>query len=610
MQNAETILGIIEKKSTSDKQYKFDRLYRNLFNPDFYLGAYGKIYAKEGNMTKGTDNETIDGFGMKKVNEVIELMKNEQYHFKPVRRVNIPKKDGSKRPLGIPSFYDKVVQEISRSILEAIYEPRFSKSSHGFRPKRSCHTALKQVKREWTGVKWVIEGDIKGFFDNIDHDILLTILNEQIHDGRFLELIRKMLKAGYMEDWVFHKTYSGTPQGGIISPILANIYLNKLDEFVEQVLIPKYETNKKNRKMNPAYNKVNRQMVELKKKINALDTSAENREELIQQYKVLNLERRSLKVSDEMDSEFIRVKYVRYADDFIIGVIGSKELTEQIKNEVAEFLQDNLKLTLSPEKTLITNFKDPVKFLGYEMYIQDSNTYLVKRKNGRISRAVNGIPRLMVPKEAIPKKLEKFMRDGKAVHRKELTNLDIAEIISIYAAEVRGLYNYYRMADNVANQMNKFKHYHRTSLAKTLAVKMRMSVAQVRQKYEVDGTIGIIIKREPPKKDLIYKYYNEGFSKNDYVENSNHQDDYLPNTNKYSGRNGIVKRLLAEKCEICGTDEKNKNYEVHHIRKLKDLKKKYKDKKPPYWVEMMVARNRKTLVLCEECHDKLHSNKL
>lgn len=547
---------------------------------------------------------------MKKVNEVIGLMKNEQYHFKPVKRVNIPKKDSSKRPLGIPSFYDKVVQEISRSILEAIYEPRFSKSSHGFRPKRSCHTALKQVKREWTGVKWVIEGDIKGFFDNIDHDILLTILNEQIHDGRFLELIRKMLKAGYMEDWVFHKTYSGTPQGGIISPILANIYLNKLDEFVEQVLIPKYETNKKKRKMNTTYNNINGKMVRLSKKIEELPESSPTRAELIQVYKELEIERRNHKVVDEMDSEFIRVKYVRYADDFIIGVIGSKELTEQIKNEVAEFLQDRLKLTLSPEKTLITNFKDPVKFLGYEMYIQDSNTYLVKRKNGRISRAVNGIPRLMVPKEAIPKKLEKFMRDGKAVHRKELTNLDIAEVISIYSAEVRGLYNYYKMADNVANQMNKFKHYHRTSLAKTLAVKMRMSVAQVRQKYEVDGTIGIIIKREPPKKDLIYKYYNEGFSKNDYVENSNHQDDYLPNTNKYSGRSGIVKRLLAEKCEICGTDEKNKNYEVHHIRKLNDLKKKYKDKKPPYWVEMMVARNRKTLVLCEECHDKLHSNKL
>ncbi|WP_042355079.1 group II intron reverse transcriptase/maturase [Bacillus rubiinfantis] len=524
MQKAETVLGIVESKSKSDKHYKFDRLYRNLFNPDFYLHAYGKIYAKEENMTKGADEETIDGFGMKKVNEVIELIKNEQYHFKPVRRVYIPKKDGSKRPLGIPSFYDKVIQEISRSILEAIYEPKFSKSSHGFRPNRSCHTALKQVKREWTGIKWVIEGDIKGFFDNINHEILVNILNENIHDGRFLELIKRMLEAGYMEDWVFHKTYSGTPQGGIISPILANIYLNKLDEFVENVLIPKYETNKKKRKMNPIYNRINRKMVRLSKKIDDLKSIEPIRQELINEYQLLEIERRNHKVHDEMDSDFVRVKYVRYADDFIIGVIGSKELTEQIKKEVAEFLTTELKLTLSEEKTLITNFKNPVKFLGYEMYIHDSNTYLVKKSNGRISRAVNGIPRLMVPREAITKKLEKFTRNGKAVHRKELTNLDIAEIISIYASEVRGLYNYYRMADNVANQMNRFKHYHRTSLAKTIAVKMRTSVAKVRQKYEVDGTIGIVIKREPPKDDLIYKYYNDGFSKNDYVGNANDSD--------------------------------------------------------------------------------------
>lgn len=610
MQKAETVLGIVEAKSKSDKHYKFDRLYRNLFNPDFYLQAYGKIYAKEGNMTKGTDEETIDGFGMKKVNEVIKLIKKEQYHFKPVRRTYIPKKNGSKRPLGIPSFYDKLIQEICRSILESIYEPKFSKNSHGFRPNRSCHTALKQVKREWTGVKWVIEGDIKGFFDNIDHEVLLNILNENIHDGRFLELIRRMLEAGYMEDWIYHKTYSGTPQGGIISPILANIYLNKLDEFVENVLIPKYETNKKKRRMNPKYNSINGKMVRLSKKIESLDKANPVRQELIQEYKSLEKERRNHKVLDEMDSEFIRIKYVRYADDFIIGVIGSKELAERIKKEVAEFLTTKLKLTLSEEKTLITNFTEPVNFLGYEMYIQDSNTQLVKKTNGRISRAVNGIPRLKVPKESITEKLKKYTRNGKAVHRKELTNLDLAEIISIYASEVRGLYNYYRMADNVANAMNRFKHYHRASLAKTIAVKMRMSVAKVRQKYNVDGTIGIVIKREAPKRELVYKYYNEGFAKNDYIANANYTADLLPNVNKYSGRNSLVKRLLANKCELCGTDDPNINYEVHHVRKLKDLKKKYKNKKPPYWVEMMVSRNRKTLVLCEDCHKKLHSNKL
>jgi len=216
MQNANAILSILNQKSVRNKQYVFDRLYRNMFNPDFFMEAYRKMYAKPGNMTAGTDGKTIDGFKKSKVDELIAKLRNEQYYPTPVRRVYIPKKNSKKkRPLGIPSFEDKLVQEVVRKMLDAIYEPIFLETSHGFRPNRSCQTALHQIKSTCRGTKWVVEGDITGCFDNVDHDILLQILSRKISDGRFLELIRRFLKAGYFEFHQVKNSLSGVPQGGL-----------------------------------------------------------------------------------------------------------------------------------------------------------------------------------------------------------------------------------------------------------------------------------------------------------------------------------------------------------------------------------------------------------
>lgn len=235
MQKAETVLSILKQKSKQDESHRYDRIYRNLFNEDFFLRAYQKIHAKQGNMTPGTDGTTIDGFSRKQISQLIELLKWERYQPKPVRRTYIPKKNGKMRPLGIPAFADKLVQEVVRQILEAIYEPIFSDNSHGFRPNRSCHTALYQIKSTCRGTNWVIEGDITGCFDHIDHEILLKILLKKIDDGRFLELIWKFLKAGYLEFNQKYNSLLGTPQGGIISPILANIYLHEFDKFMEGI---------------------------------------------------------------------------------------------------------------------------------------------------------------------------------------------------------------------------------------------------------------------------------------------------------------------------------------------------------------------------------------
>ncbi len=235
MRNSENVLNILSEHST-DSDYKYERLYRNLFNEQMFYTAYQRIYAKQGNMISGTDGKTIDQMSTQRIDSLIVSLKNETYKSHPAKRMYIPKKNGKKRPLGIPSFEDKLVQEVTRMILEAIYEGYFEYASHGFRPNKSCHTALTHIQKTFSGTKWLIEGNIKGFFDNINHEVLIKTLKERIVDERFICLIRKFLNARYMEDWKFHKTYSGTPQGGLISPILANIYLDKFDMTIAQMI--------------------------------------------------------------------------------------------------------------------------------------------------------------------------------------------------------------------------------------------------------------------------------------------------------------------------------------------------------------------------------------
>ena len=257
MQSAETVLGVLRERGR--KGLPCNELYRQMFNRDLYLLAYGRIYANQGAMTPGASAETADGMSEDKIDQIIEAMRHERYRFSPVRRIYIPKKNGKLRPLGLPSWSDKLVGEVVRLLLEAYYEPTFSDHSHGFRPGRGCHTALREVERTWTGTTWFIEGDISDCFGSLDHEIMVRILAEKIHDNRFLRLIQQMLKAGYLEDWRYHQTLSGAPQGGVVSPILSNIYLHKLDVYVETVLIPQY-TRGKRRRHNPEYDRIQARM--------------------------------------------------------------------------------------------------------------------------------------------------------------------------------------------------------------------------------------------------------------------------------------------------------------------------------------------------------------
>ena len=397
LRNPDEVLNSLKSKALV-KDYKYQRLYRNFYNPNFYLLAYQHIYNNKGSMTKGIDGMTLNGMGMERILNIIEKMKTGTYTPIPVKRVYIPKKNGKKRPLGIPSADDKLIQEVLRMLLESIYEPTFSNLSHGFRPNRSCHTALQQIQRTYTGVKWFVEGDIKGCFDNIDHHILVGILRKKINDEQIIALIWKFLKAGYIDQWEYHNTYSGAAQGSIISPILANIYMNELDTFMENEIKQfnrglKREINAEYNRKKACWNRFKKVTENRWENLNEADriVRMEEAEKLRQDW--INLEPKN-----PMDDNYRRLLYCRYADDFIIGVVGSKEDAYSIKEKVGLFLKNNLNLELSQEKTLVTHAKDKARFLGFDITTSKRSKDFTRRGRGS-SRTNSGIIKLYVPKD-------------------------------------------------------------------------------------------------------------------------------------------------------------------------------------------------------------------
>ena len=363
MQSTNTYLGLLRERGKRGLPLK--RVYRQLFNKQLYLTAYGKIYRNAGATTKGVNQETVDAMSLEKIDAIIAALRTERYQWKPARRVYILKRNGKKRPLGLPVWSDKLLAEVIRLILNAYYDIQFSDHAHGFREGRGCHTALQEIYHSWGSATWIIEGDISDCFGSLPHALILSVLGENIHDGRFLHLVKKLLDAGYLEDWKFNRTLSGVPQGSIASPILSNILLDKLDRFVETVLIPQYTRGKK-RKLNQEYVKLHKQMHKLLRK--------GQKEAALKQRKQLQ----RLSSIDPNDPDYRRLKYVRYADDFGLAFTGPKQEAEDIKRQVGAFLREELGLSLSDEKTLITHARsEAAHFLGYAHH-HDAKRYQAK----------------------------------------------------------------------------------------------------------------------------------------------------------------------------------------------------------------------------------------
>ncbi|QUD72439.1 group II intron reverse transcriptase/maturase [Clostridium perfringens] len=587
------ILTKLQENSKKNHDEVFTRLYRYLLRPDIYYVAYQHLYSNKGAGTKGVTDDTADGFSEIYIENIIEALKNEMYQPKPVRRTYIKKSNGKMRPLGLPVFTDKLIQEAIRMILEAIYEPIFSDYSHGFRPARSCHTALAQIKKEFTGARWFIEGDIKGCFDNINHAVLVEIINQKIKDARFLKLIRSFLKAGYMEDWKYHETYSGCPQGGIISPILANIYLNELDRHVMKIK-KEFDVATKAR-YTPEYTKLVGLRQRLHNKIK--NSNGIEREKLIEEYKTATAQMLKLPAKQCDDK---KIKYVRYADDFLIAVNGNRQDCEKIKQELTEFISTTLKMELSQEKTLITHSNTPARFLGYDVRVRRDQQ--IKPKGKFKTRSMNNKVELSIP---FKDRIEKFLfsngivkqrsDNGKLepIHRPQLLNRTDLEIVTIYNAELRGICNYYGLASNF-NKLIYFNYLMEYSCLKTLAGKHRSKVSKIRAMYK-DGTGKWAIPYET--KTGIKKMYFANYADCKGKKFT----DIVPQTAKNYSHDvtTLESRLKAKICEVCGCTE-NDRYEIHHVNKVKNLKGKSE------WEKIMIAKRRKTIVVCHKCHMAIH----
>ena len=587
------ILTKLQENSKKNHDEVFTRLYRYLLRPDIYYVAYQHLYSNKGAGTKGVTDDTADGFSEIYIENIIEALKNEMYQPKPVRRTYIKKSNGKMRPLGLPVFTDKLIQEAIRMILEAIYEPIFSDYSHGFRPARSCHTALAQIKKEFTGARWFIEGDIKGCFDNINHAVLVEIVNQKIKDARFLKLIRSFLKAGYMEDWKYHETYSGCPQGGIISPILANIYLNELDRHIMKIK-KEFDVATKAR-YTPEYTKLVGLRQRLHNKIK--NSNGIEREKLIEEYKTATAQMLKLPAKQCDDK---KIKYVRYADDFLIAVNGNRQDCEKIKQELTEFISTTLKMELSQEKTLITHSNTPARFLGYDVRVRRDQQ--IKPKGKFKTRSMNNKVELSIP---FKDKIEKFLfsngivkqrsDNGKLepIHRPQLLNRTDLEIVTIYNAELRGICNYYGLASNF-NKLIYFNYLMEYSCLKTLAGKHRSKVSKIRAMYK-DGTGKWAIPYET--KTGIKKMYFANYADCKGKKFT----DIVPQTAKNYSHDvtTLESRLKAKICEVCGCTDSDR-YEIHHVNKVKNLKGKSE------WEKVMIAKRRKTIVVCHKCHMAIH----
>jgi group II intron reverse transcriptase/maturase len=589
MRNAETVLGIIHDRGR--RGLPLEDVYRQLVNPDLFLLAYGRIARNAGAMTPGVTAETVDGMSLAKIGRIIDALRRETYRWTPVRRVYIEKKRSTKkRPLGIPIWSDKLLQEVMRLVLEAYYEPQFSPASHGFRPARGCHTALDEIYHRWVGTKWFVEGDIARCFDSLDHAVLEAILSEKIHDGRFLRLIRNLLRAGYLEAWRHNATLSGSPQGSVLSPVLSNVYLDRLDRFVETTVLPKYNRGDR-RRLNPAWCRLRDKAKQLEK---AGDWHEADR---------LRHRMKQVPCLNPMDPAYRRLRYIRYADDWLLGFSGPRCEAEEIKREVGAFLRDELKLELSETKTLITHARSQAaRFLGYHIVVLHDD----RKRDQRGHRSINGQIGLQVPPDVVRETCARYLCHGEPMHRSELVHDSVFSIVVQYQREYRGVVEYYRRAYDL-HRLNRLKWTMERSLTRTLALKLRTSVSRVYRRFgatlqtDRGPCVGlqVEVERGEGKKPLMARWGGITLARGTKAV----LDDAPLRI--CGPRTELERRLLANTCELCGSQE---DIQVHHVRALKDLLRKGRAARP-YWVEIMAARQRKTLVTCRACHADIHAGR-
>jgi group II intron reverse transcriptase/maturase len=567
-----------------------EKIIHLISNPENLTAAYESIKSSSGNMTPGSDGLTLDGTSFKLLQKISKDLKAGKFEFSPVRRVYVPKRNKNElRPLAVVSPRDKIVQTAILKVLEAIFEPSFCNSSHGFRLGRGCHTALNSLKQQFGGVTWAIEGDILKCYDSINHDILLSLIRKRINCEKTISLIKRMLKTPYKDNGKTIRPNVGIFQGNSVSPLLCNIYLHELDLFLENV--KKSFDKEKRRRKNPQYRKI--QYLMSKKSL--------TREEKLNLSKKL----RALNSKDPYDTNFRRLHYIRYADDFVIGIIGTKRESRIIWSDLRRFLNESLLLTLNLNKTHISHFNsDGVLFLGTSIrgnHEKEKVVRTVKKGNLTVKVRTTSRTRLSAPIESILKRAYEngfFKRKQSKIFVptacRRLVNMDHADIINFYNQKIRGILNYYSFADNkksLGSIVHGFKH----SCALTLALKY-----QLRRRSKVFKKFGKTLKCPLKGKELFIPKTFQRDQK--FSVNPNNPGEILD----IRWNNKLTRSNLHKSCLIYGAFPS----EMHHVRKIRDLQGRYRDKKLDFWTMQMAAINRKQIPLCSEHHKLLHRNKL
>lgn len=584
---------------------RINGLFRLLSAPTIWERAYEQIAPNKGALTPGVDPQnTLDGFSLERMQEVMASVLDGSYRFSPARRQYIPKANGKKRPLGIPTADDKLVQAAVKILLEHVYEPVFSEQSHGFRRGRSCHTALTEIRRTWHGMKWLVEVDIVGYYDNIDHDILLGLLRKRIDDDRLLQLIGRMLKAGYLEDWKFHRTFSGAPQGGVISPILANVYLHELDLFVAEM---KARFDKgQGRRRSAAYLEASKRIQIRRNMINRRRANGNEEEiprliEEIREWERRRLEKPSV---DQFDPNYRRLRYCRYADDFVIGVIGSKEDARRVMAEVRTYLAETLKLEVSAEKSGIRKADEGAMFLGYQLKTYgDGRTKRLMQHSRAVTKRVPGDRmQLHVPVDKLARFAERNRLGNLHTNRGEarcevINNSDVA-ILTGYNAMLRGLVEYYKLGTLWKQQVGRLHHLWWWSFMKTLSRKHKCSVKVTAERLRNGDRLGLWYDGRQKRRFMPMFRLKDV----EPMSASRNVDQQTQTHIHFAGRTDFVDRLRARVCQACGT--KDVPVEVHHVRKMSDMQG------TTLWVRVKAARTRKRVVLCRDCHVAHHAGRL
>lgn len=561
-----TQLQALKKKAENFEQ--LDNLSRIMSDPKYLIGCWIKIRSNKGSLTPAFNKDTLDGINLQWFINTANSIRKGGYNFSPARRIYISKANGKMRAITIPDPKDKIVQEGMRQLLEIIYEPRFLECSHGWRSKKGCQTSINNIKMTFGSMNWFIEGDINQQFSSLDYTVLVDILRKDIKDQPFIDLIYKYLKTAYGEKRKAILPISvGVIQGGILSPLLANIYMCQFDQWVTNVLIKEFDKGIR-KKANPDYTKAIRNN-KIKGKI--MRTTITN------------------------DENYKRLRYIRYADDFLMGVIGSREDCVTVINKVKQFL-NSLKLDLSLEKTKITHAtKESAKFLGYRIHITKITKQPIRKlKNNKVSRVV---PRPMIdaPIQSIVQKLSqrKYAKaNGNPTRNGRLIHLQLTDIVKHYKDVERGILEYYSYCSNYGRFAARVHYILKYSCALTIANKMRLKT--LRGTFKKYGK-NLSIKND--KNEVIQSYPTISYKKpKKRLKLEAVDTGYL--IDNLVNRIGRGRGDLKASCQICGSEN---NIEIHHIKHLR------KGKIKNDWItEVMRKMNRKQIPVCKECHINIH----